>query len=56
MRLDAFKCVGSDDPAKIDLELKCDECGEHLCDIEAGDDLDILLDVATDHTCRKDTK
>lgn len=41
----------SRDPVKVDLELCCTGCGAHLCDIEAGDTLQVLADVADDHIC-----
>jgi hypothetical protein len=44
----------STDSVKMDLELVCLDCGEHLCDAEAGDRLDILADVADDHHARCD--
>lgn len=39
----------SDDAAKFDLELVCDECGDHLCDAEAGDELWALVSVSNEH-------
>jgi hypothetical protein len=39
----------SDDSAKRDHELWCLACEEHLCDVEHGDELGILVDVAMDH-------
>lgn len=40
-------------PASIarlgDLQLACAECGIVACDIEAGDDLYIIADMAADH-------
>lgn len=39
----------SDDAAKQDLELICDTCGKHLCDVEHGDSQRVLADVTADH-------
>ena len=44
-----FVALASHDTAKIDLELVCAWCGGHVCDIESGDDLAILVGVARDH-------
>lgn len=47
--LESATCRLSDDPAKHDLELTCDECGEVICDVEDGDTIGILGSVVTDH-------
>lgn len=39
----------SEDPAKVDLELLCDHCGQAICDIEAGDTLSALASSAHGH-------
>lgn len=39
----------SDDLAKIDLEVVCQECGQHLCDADNDDSLACLIRVALDH-------
>lgn len=44
-----FTARQSDDNVKRDLELTCDECGEIVCDVEAGDSLSVLADVADSH-------
>lgn len=49
MGLDNFVLKASSDPAKTDLELRCDTCGEHLCDAESGDSLEVLGSVAESH-------
>lgn len=41
----------SEDELKTDLELTCVDCGTVLCDVEAGDQLDVLLNVAREHHC-----
>jgi hypothetical protein len=46
-----FEAKQSDDDLKRDLELTCAECGEVVCDIEPGDDLDVLVSVAQGHAC-----
>lgn len=55
--LDDFELVASDDPAKRELELTCLKCGAHVCDVEAGDGLQTLADMADAHSnllsCRK---
>ena len=50
--LNRFKVVVSDDGAKRDPELHCTMCGEHLCDVEHGDTLETLVDVADNHVCK----
>jgi hypothetical protein len=40
---------GSDDPVKLDLELICDLCGEHIVDAEDGDSLQVLVEAVEDH-------
>ena len=49
--LSQFTARQSSDDVKRDLELTCDKCGEHLCDIEHGDSLAVLAQVALDHFC-----
>lgn len=39
----------SEDEVKRDLDLICDVCGAHLCDIEPDDRLAVLVSVAMDH-------
>lgn len=43
----------SDDSVKTDLELTCSLCGKCLCDAEAGDSIEVLASVATDHLVSK---
>ena len=50
--LDTFTARRSDDAVKTDLELYCDRCpddADWLCDVEHGDTLAVLVDVALDH-------
>lgn len=47
--LSHFTAAGSGDPAKTDLELTCQVCGARVCDVEAGDGLDVLASAALDH-------
>jgi len=49
--LQRFEALQSTDQVKTDLELTCTECGEVVCDIEAGDNLKVLAEVANDHEC-----
>jgi len=44
-----FTARQSDDEVKRDLELICDDCDEHVCDIEHGDGLAILAMTALSH-------
>lgn len=46
-----FEPRQSDDPVKTDLELTCRECGLVLCDIQPGDDFNILVEMALEHEC-----
>ncbi|MFF6829931.1 MULTISPECIES: hypothetical protein [Streptomyces] len=46
---DDYPMRRSADPAKRDMELIHDACGEHLCDVEHGDTLPVLAGVVTDH-------
>lgn len=39
------------DPLKREPELVCMKCNETLCDVEAGECLKTLVDVARDHDC-----
>jgi hypothetical protein len=50
-RLEYFIAKCADDSVKKDLELTCDLCQQHLCDIEAGDSLETLVGVASGHVC-----
>ena len=47
--LGGFAARMSSDIVKSDLELTCDDCGQIVCDIEDGDNLLVLLQVAMDH-------
>jgi hypothetical protein len=47
--LQFFEARQSDDDVKRDLELTCRTCHAHLCDIEPGDTLDVLVSVAEIH-------
>jgi len=47
--LSHFELRASTDIVKTDLELRCDECDEHLCDAEHDDTLSPLAGVAFDH-------
>jgi hypothetical protein len=40
----------SDDLAKEDNELVCCLCGKALCDVEGGDELEVIVSVALDHS------
>jgi hypothetical protein len=46
-----FSLKQSADDVKTDLELIHEDCGEHLCDAEAGDSLFSLVGVAANHKC-----
>lgn len=46
-----FVAKASDDAVKTDLELRCVYCDEHMCDIEHGDTLAVLIRVVGDHEC-----
>lgn len=50
-QLDRFVVRQSNDPVKADPELTCDACGEHLCDVEPGDTLSVLVLTAHGHDC-----
>lgn len=39
----------SADIVKTDLEVRCDECGEVICDAEDGDSLELLVATVEDH-------
>jgi hypothetical protein len=52
--LQRFDACQSDDDLKTDLELTCSECGEVVCDIEPGDNLKVLAEVADAHVCSAD--
>lgn len=58
LRKDAADAIlrASDDPVKTDLELRCLECDEHLCDAEDGDVLSSLFGVVKDHVCEVKSK
>jgi hypothetical protein len=47
--LEQFETLQSDDEVKTDLELTCRECGEHVCDVEHGDTLGVLVRTADGH-------
>ena len=47
--IDQFSARDSDDIVKSDLELTCDFCDAIVCDIEAGDNLLVLVKTALDH-------
>jgi hypothetical protein len=49
--LEHFEGRVSPDTVKSDLELTCDRCDEHLCDIEGNDNLGVLVSIALDHHC-----
>lgn len=51
MELYYFEFVASDDGEKRDPEMRCTLCGEHLCDVEHGDTLDVIVAVADNHVC-----
>lgn len=51
----AFECRASDDDVKTDLELIHFTCGRRLCDVEAGDELAVLVNMAEEHVCRRVT-
>jgi len=55
MILDDIRLRQSRDSAKQDLEVTCDQCGEHLCDAEANDNLGVLVAVALSHGRKKHT-
>ncbi len=44
-----FTALESDDMVKRDLELTCCLCGTVVCDVESGDLLSTLADVADEH-------
>jgi hypothetical protein len=44
-----FTTEQSDDLVKRDLELTCSRCGFVVCDVQDGDLLSILANVADDH-------
>jgi hypothetical protein len=43
----------SDDPAKSDMELRCETCGSHVCDVENWDSLLVLARTFSDHICNQ---
>lgn len=47
--LSMFSTEQSDDMVKRDLELTCVRCGKVVCDVEPGDLLSVLADVADEH-------
>lgn len=51
---DQFKTLQSDDDVKTDLELTHIPCGQHLCDVEAGDTMLELTLMMVNHVCGKD--
>ena len=46
-----FTALDSGDGVKRDLELTCNYCGEVLCDLEPGDDIDTWARRVTAHQC-----
>lgn len=46
-----FQTLASDDVVKTDLELTCIECNTVICDVEHGDTLLTLVNMAQDHVC-----
>jgi hypothetical protein len=48
---DQFVTRQAADPIKTDLELTHIPCGEHLCDVEADDDMLVLGLVVATHVC-----
>lgn len=50
-RIQEFFIRDSDDPAKRDMELIHKKCGELACDVEHGDNLAILAEMAMSHVC-----
>jgi hypothetical protein len=42
-----------DDPAQHEPYMKCEKCGAHLCTIEEGDSLGVIVGVAEDHVCNE---
>ncbi|WP_396908067.1 hypothetical protein [Mycolicibacterium sp.] len=51
--LSGFTLKVSDDPVKVDLEMICEGCDSHLCDVESGDTLDVLVNMAVSHSCTR---
>jgi hypothetical protein len=49
--LHRFECRQSDDDVKTDLELTCVDCDAVVCDVEAGDSMDVLARMADEHVC-----
>ena len=49
-----FECKQSDDEVKTDLEVTCTDCGAVICDVEAGDTLDVLARTADAHECEEE--
>jgi hypothetical protein len=49
--LGRFEALQSLDDVKRDLELTCTVCGQVLCDVEDGDELSVLAEMAAEHTC-----
>jgi hypothetical protein len=51
---DDFPFTVSDDSVKTDLEMRHKQCGELLCDVQDGDNFEILRSVAESHleNCR----
>lgn len=50
-RLSEFEARVADDEVKSDLELVHVPCGTHVCDIEHEDTIEVLVNVANNHTC-----
>jgi hypothetical protein len=50
-KLHRFEARRSDDDVKTDLELTCVDCDTVVCDIEHGDCLLTLAELAEEHNC-----
>lgn len=51
-RVGKFEAIApTPDDLKLRLELTCPDCGQVVCDIEAGDSLEILVLSAASHEC-----
>jgi hypothetical protein len=53
--LDEYQPLQSDDDVKRDLELTHMPCGTHLCDVEPGDEMSVLVGMCAGHarTCTR---
>lgn len=52
--LDHFEARAADDEVKIDLELFHSDCNEHVCDIEHGDTIAVLVRTCLAHAVECD--